>query len=114
GPIRRATAASTRVPWELLVVRAWLAAFLAAAFSTRGLSLTDASATASQWAAILLALGVPGVFLGGWASDRLGRARSALLYAVVSGAISIGFGTLLLAPWPALPATGALYGPADA
>ena len=91
-------------------MRAWLAAFLAAAFTLRGLSPTDASATASEWAAIMLLLGVPGVFLGGWASDRLGRSRSALLYALGSGAISIGFGTLLFAPWPALIAIGALYG----
>src|SRR5207244_9350622 len=76
----------------------------------RGLSPTDASASASEWAAIMLALGVPGVFVGGWASDRIGRARSALLYAIGSGAISIGFGTLLFAPWPALIALGALYG----
>ena len=114
GPLLRAIGAYTGHSWELFVVRAWLAAFLAAAFSTRGLSLTDASATASQWAAILLALGVPGVFVGGWASDRLGRSRSALAYAVISGAISIGFGTLLLAPWPALAAIGALYGAAVA
>jgi MFS family permease len=58
----------------------------------------------------MLALGVPGVFLGGWASDRVGRTKSALLYALASGAISIGFGTLLLAPWPALIAIGAIYG----
>ena len=109
-PLLRAIAAYTGHSWELFIVRAWLAAFLAAAFTLRGLSPTDASATASEWAAIMLALGVPGVFLGGWASDRIGRSRSALLYAVGSGAISIGFGTLLFAPWPALIAIGALYG----
>lgn len=110
GPLVRTIAAYTGHSWELFIVRAWLAAFLAAAFSLRGLSPTDASATASQWAAIMLALGVPGVFLGGWASDRIGRARSALLYAIGSGAISMGFGTLLHAPWPAIIAIGAIYG----
>ena len=109
-PLVRAITAYTGHSWELFVMRAWLAAFLAAAFTLRGLSPTDASATASEWAAIMLLLGVPGVFLGGWASDRLGRSRSALLYALGSGAISIGFGTLLFAPWPALIAIGALYG----
>jgi MFS family permease len=106
----RVIAAYTGHSWELFIVRAWLAAFLAAAFALRGLSPTDASATASQWAAILLALGVPGVFVGGWLSDRVGRTRAALLYAIGSGAISIGFGTMLSVPWPALVAVGALYG----
>jgi MFS family permease len=110
APLVRTIAAYTGHSWELFVVRAWLAAFLAAAFSLRGLSPVDASATASLWAAIMLALGVPGVFLGGWASDRIGRSRSALLYALASGTISIGFGGLLLVPWPALIAIGALYG----
>jgi len=110
APLVRTIAAYTGHSWELFVVRAWLAAFLAAAFALRGLSPTDASATASQWAALMLALGVPGVFVGGWASDRIGRTRAALLYAIGSGAISIGFGTLLLAPWPALVAIGAIYG----
>ena len=108
-PLVRSIAAYTGHSWELFTMRAWLPAFLAAAFALRGLSPTDAAATASQWAAILLALGVPGVFVGGWASDRMGRARSAFLYALGSGALSLGFGTLLLAPWPALVAIGALY-----
>jgi MFS family permease len=110
APLVRTIAAYTGHSWELFIVRAWLAAFLAAAFTLRGLSPTEASATASQWAALMLALGVPGVFLGGWASDRVGRTKSALLYALASGAISIGFGTLLLAPWPTLIAIGAIYG----
>src|SRR2546422_951125 len=110
APLVRTIAAYTGHSWELFIVRAWLAAFLAAAFALRGTAPTEASATASQWAALMLALGVPGVFLGGWASDRVGRTKSALLYALASGAISIGFGTLLLAPWPALIAIGAIYG----
>ena len=109
-PLVRTIAAYVGHSWELFIVRAWLAAFLAAAFALRGLSPTDASATASQWAALILALGVPGVFVGGWLSDRVGRTRAALLYALGSGAISIGFGTLLAAPWPAIVAIGGIYG----
>jgi MFS family permease len=108
-PLMRSIAAYAGHSWELFTMRAWLPAFLAAAFALRGLSPTDASATASQWAAIVLLLGVPGVFVGGWASDRVGRARSAFLYALGSGALSLGFGTLLFAPWPALVGVGALY-----
>jgi MFS family permease len=110
APLVRTIAAYVGHSWELFIVRAWLAAFLAAAFALRGLSPTDASATASQWAALILALGVPGVFIGGWLSDRIGRTRAALLYAIGSGAISIGFGTLLFAPWPAIVAIGGIYG----
>ena len=110
APLVRTIVAYTGHSWELFIVRSWLAAFLAAAFALRGLSPTDASATASQWAALLLLLGVPGVFVGGWLSDRVGRTRAALLYAIGSGAISIGFGLLLSAPWPALVAVGAIYG----
>jgi MFS family permease len=110
APLVRTIAAYVGHSWELFIVRAWLAAFLAAAFALRGLSPTDASATASQWAALILALGVPGVFVGGWLSDRVGRTRAALLYALGSGAISIGFGTLLTAPWPAIIAIGGIYG----
>jgi MFS family permease len=110
APLMRTIAAYMGHSWELFIVRAWLAAFLAAAFALRGLSPTDASATASQWAALILALGVPGVFIGGWLSDRIGRTRAALLYAIGSGAISIGFGTLLFAPWPAIVAVGGIYG----
>ena len=110
GPLVRTITAYVGHSWELFILRAWLAAFLAAAFALRGLSPTDASATASQWAALILALCVPGVFLGGWLSDRVGRTRAALLYALGSGAISIGFGTLLFAPWPAIVAIGGIYG----
>src|SRR2546421_4785517 len=110
APLVRTITAYVGHSWELFIVRAWLAAFLAAAFALRGLSPTDASATASQWAALILALGVPGVFVGGWLSDRVGRTRAALLHALGSGAISIGFGTLLFAPWPAIVAIGGIYG----
>src|SRR5438477_348201 len=109
APLVRTIGAYVGHSWELFIVRAWLAAFLAAAFALRGLSPTDASATASQWAALILALGVPGVFVGGWLSDRVGRTRAALLYALGSGAISIGFGMLLFAPWPAIVAIGGIY-----
>jgi MFS family permease len=110
APLVRTIVAYAGHSWELFIVRSWLAAFLAAAFALRGLSPTDASATASQWAALLLLLGVPGVFVGGWLSDRIGRTRAALLYAIGSGAISIGFGLLLAAPWPLVVAVGAIYG----
>ena len=110
GPLLRTIVAYGGHSWELFVVRAWLAAFLAAALVARGSEITDASATASQWAAVLLALGVVAVFLGGWASDRFGRARSAFAIALASGAISLTFGALFDAPWTLVLLVGAVYG----
>jgi MFS family permease len=109
-PLVRSIAAYTGHSWELFTMRAWLPAFLAAAFALRGLSPTDAAATASQWAAIMLALGVPGVFLGGWLSDRLGRARAAMLATLLSGGLSLVFGFMGVGPWTLLVLVGCLYG----
>src|SRR3989449_2559268 len=106
APLVRTIAAYVGHSWELFIVRAWLAAFLAAAFALRGLSPTDASATASQWAALILALGVPGVFIGGRLSHRVGPTRAALLHALGSRAVSVRFGALLFAPGPAILALG--------
>ncbi len=110
GPLLRTIVAYGGHSWELFVVRAWLAAFLAAALLTTGLTQTEASAIASQWAAIMLALGVLGVFLGGWISDRFGRARSAFAIALLSGLVSLGYGALIDAPFGAIVVIGTLYG----
>lgn len=54
--------------------------------------------------------GTPGVFLGGWLSDHLGRARAALLSTLLSGIGSLIFGFLGAGPWPLLVIVGCLYG----
>ncbi|MGH2498983.1 MAG: MFS transporter, partial [Candidatus Limnocylindria bacterium] len=110
GPLMRTITAYAGHSWELFVVRAWLAAFLAAALVARGLDTDEAAAVASLWAAAVLALGIPGVFLGGWISDRLGRRRTALVFAGTSGALSLVFGALLELPFPAIVAIGLVYG----
>jgi MFS family permease len=96
--------------WELYVVRGWLAAFLAGVLTARGLDETSASATGSQWAALMAGVGAVGVFLGGWLSDSLGRARTALLLACLSGVISLFFGFMGAGPWALLVIVGCLYG----
>src|SRR2546423_9089460 len=100
APLVRTIGAYVGHSWELFIVRAWLAAFLAAAFALRGLSPTDASATASQWAALLLALGVPGVFIGGLLSHRVRRPPPANLHGPGSRALLIRVGPPRLPPWP--------------
>src|SRR5215216_2247602 len=85
--------------WELYVSRGWLAAFLAAVLATQGLGSVEAAAEGGKWAALMAGLGTVGVWLGGWLSDRWGRARAALAIAAASGVISLGFGWLGAAGW---------------
>lgn len=110
GPVLRTILAYAGHAWELYISRGWLAAFLASALAARGFDQTTASATGSQWAALMAGFGTPGVWLGGWLSDRLGRARAALLVALGSGIFSLLFGFLDATPWPMLLAVGCLYG----
>ncbi|WP_161569254.1 MFS transporter [Candidatus Oscillochloris fontis] len=110
GPVMRTISAYTGHSWELYVSRSWLAAFLASALLIHGMDATSASAEGSQWAALMAGLGTPGVFMGGWLSDRMGRARAALLIAISSGVISLGFGFLHTSPWPLIIVVGCLLG----
>lgn len=110
GPVARAVLAYTGHAWELYIGQGWLAAFIAAALLGQGLDQATATSEGSQWAGLMAGLGTPGVFLGGWASDRLGRARAALLIALTSGLISLAFGFLVAAPFALLALVGCLYG----
>lgn len=110
GGLRRTILAYSGHSLELFVVRAWLASFLAASLVATGAGTTDASATASRWAAILLAFGVPMVAGGGALSDRIGRGPAAVAIATASGALSLGFGLLAGAPFALLLVVGAIYG----
>ncbi len=110
GAVVRNILAYTGHSWELYVSRGWLAAFIASILAAHGLDGTEASAAGSQWAALMSGVGTVGVFLGGWLSDAMGRARVALLTALASGAISLGFGFLGEGVFPLLVAVGCLYG----
>ncbi len=110
GPITRSILAYTGHSWELYVSRGWLAAFIASLLAARGFDATTASGNGSQWAALMAGFGTPGVFLGGWLSDHLGRARAALLVTLLSGACSLFFGFIGASPWPVVVMVGCLYG----
>lgn len=110
GPVVRNILAYTGHAWELYVSRGWLAAFLASVLAAQGLDDTAASAAGSQWAALMSGIGSLGVFLGGWVSDVLGRARAALLLAFSSGILSLGFGFMGAGPWALLVVIGCFYG----
>lgn len=78
--------------------------------AAQGLDDTAASAAGSQCAALMSGIGALGVFLGGWVSDALGRARAALLVALSSGMLSLGFGFMGAGPWALLVVVGCFYG----
>jgi MFS family permease len=109
GPVTRTILAYTGHAWELYISRGWLAACVAAALVAQGLDSQAAAAQGSQWAALMAGLGVPGVFLGGWISDRLGRAKAGLLIAISSGILSLGFGFLAGLPWLAFVIVGCAF-----
>jgi MFS family permease len=75
-----------------------------------GLSQVESAAEGGKWAALMAGLGTVGVWLGGWLSDRWGRARSAMSIAAASGLLSLGFGWLGGAAWVILVLVGCLYG----
>jgi MFS family permease len=110
GPILRTILAYSGHAWELYVSRAWLAAFLATALAARGLGGVESAAEGGKWAALMAGLGAAGVWLGGWLSDRWGRARAAAGLAALSGALSLVFGWLGALDWAALVVLGCLYG----
>ncbi|MCA1554028.1 MAG: MFS transporter, partial [Chloroflexi bacterium] len=109
-PVARNVLAYTGHSWELYVSRGWLATFVASALITQGFDNTRASADGSQWAALMAGFGTPGVFLGGWLSDHLGRARAAVLMTLLSGTTSLVFGFMGGAPWAMLLGVGCAYG----
>jgi MFS family permease len=92
------------------VSRGWLAAFLAAVLVAAGLSQVEAASVGGQWAALMAGLGTIGVWLGGWLSDRWGRARSAMTIAAASGLVALGFGWLGGGAWTVLVVVGCGYG----
>ena len=75
-----------------------------------GLSSVESAAEGGKWAALMAGLGTVGVWLGGWLSDRWGRARAAISIATMSGCISLAFGWLAAARWELLLIVGCVYG----
>ncbi len=110
GPLRRTILAYSGHSWELYVSRGWLAAFLAYVLLNSGLGQVQAAAEGGKWAALIAGLGTVGVWIGGWLSDRWGRARSAAAIAAASGLMSLAFGFLGATPWVVLIGIGCVFG----
>ncbi len=100
--------------WELYVIRVWLPPFLAAVLLARGMGPTQAAASGAGAAAIMLAMGAAGPFLGGLLSDRIGRTAAGIVLLSVSGAISFLIGWMTYASWGMLLGLGTVYGFASA
>lgn len=109
APVVRNISAYAGHSWELYVSRGWLAAFVTSILLAGGLGMEDATSSGGQWAALMSAFSAVGVLIGGWLSDRLGRARAALMIAAASGLCSLVFGFFGAIPWLAFVAFGCVY-----
>ncbi|MFB6304272.1 MAG: MFS transporter [Haloferacaceae archaeon] len=95
--------------WEVFAVRNWLPAFLVTLPAVAGSD--SPTLTAGLLTGVTLSLGGFGNLGGGWASDRLGRARTVVLALGASAAVSLSLGAVGPAlPFPALVALLVVYG----
>lgn len=108
---RRVILAYTGHNWELFGLWGWLAPFMVAVLTARGLAQGDALARGGLLAAAAIGLGgALGAVAGGRLSDRLGRAPAATLMLSVSLLCSLVFGWLFAAPVAFTAAVAFLYG----
>lgn len=98
-PAMLVTWAYTFHSWEMLGMKAWMPAFLAAAaaYST-GSNATAAASLGAGLAAIAYIGSMGGSVVGGWLSDRMGRTWTMLVLASISAACSLTLGWLIGLP----------------
>jgi MFS family permease len=90
--------------WELFAVRNWMVAFLLAT------AAVERSAVAGLLTGGMIALGGVGNAVGGWVSDRVGRARTAAVALTSSAFISAVIGAATTVPLWMLVAVVGVYG----
>ncbi len=95
---------------ELFVARLWLPLLLGAALLLGGLDSDTAASRAATLAGLMFMTGIFSVLIGGWTSDRFGRARTATLVFAVSGLCSFLAGWLIGLPFTYLVVLGFFYG----
>jgi len=81
--------------WELYAMWAWLLAYTRAAFEAQALGT---AATASLSTFFVVASGILGCLLGGYLSDRIGRAATTAGMMLVSGGCALLMGFLFTGP----------------
>jgi MFS family permease len=108
---RRVILAYTGHNWELFGLWGWLAPFMVASLTARGLAQGAALALGGLVAAVAVGLGGAfGAVAGGRVSDRLGRARAATLMLTASLLCSLAFGWLFSAPVALIAVVALVYG----
>lgn len=109
-PAMLVTWAYTFHSWEMLGMKAWMPAFLAAAaaYST-GSNATAAASLGAGLAAIAYIGSMGGSVVGGWLSDRMGRTWTMLVLATLSAGCSLALGWLIGLPLWLLVAICAFY-----
>ena len=95
--------------WELLGMRAWLPAFLAASLMAFTADAERAAGIAATLSAVMLVMAMGGNILGGALSDRWGRTTVMLLMGSASLACSFTMGWLITAPMWLVVAVGIAY-----
>jgi MFS family permease len=107
-PALLAIATYTAHAWEVLGLRSWLPAFLAAALVQTGVSLEEATRGGAGMAGLATVMGALGVVSVAALSDRLGRTR-VIMVSATGGLVCIlalGFTTAL--PWALTAGVGLL------
>ena len=94
--------------WELYAMWAFVGTFLATVDSITTLSNPEAAASALAF--VCIGAGAIGCIVGGILSDRYGRAQSALICLICSGAAAVAVGFSGAAPLPVILALCAFWG----
>lgn len=98
-PAMLVTWAYTFHSWEMLGLKAWMPAFLAAAAAyTTGSSATASASLGAGLAAIAYVGSMGGSVTGGWLSDRMGRTWTMMVLATTSACCSLLLGWLIGLP----------------
>lgn len=108
-PAMLVTWAYTAHSWEMLGMKAWMPAFLAAAAYVSGSNATQAASLGAGLAAIAYIGSMVGSIAGGALSDRMGRTWAMLVLSCASITCSLSLGWLIGLPLWLLVAIAAFY-----